>query len=243
MTASAGVAAAADEATAAAVPGGTGGARAAIVVVSRDAGAREILRRELSGRYGADYRIMACGRPAELASRLRGLRKGGLPVALVIGGVGAADPDGIEVLSGIRAVDPAALRVAAVGWGDWESRRSVFDAVAVGAVDRWVTCPAQAPDEEFHRSVTEFLRDWGSQRGGGFEPVRVIGERWSARSQGAARPVRPAPHPGRLLRRRLRARPAAAGRPGPGIAGTAGGRAPVRGEGAHPGGSLQRRDR
>jgi thioredoxin reductase len=182
MTASAGVAAAADEATAAAVPGGTGGARAAIVVVSRDAGARETLRRELSRRYGADYRIMACGRPAELASRLRDLRKGGLPVALVIGGVGAADPDGIEVLSGIRAVDPAALRVAAVGWGDWESRRSVFDAVAVGAVDRWVTCPAQAPDEEFHRSITEFLRDWGSQRGGGFEPVRVIGERWSARS-------------------------------------------------------------
>ena len=41
----------------------------------------------------------------------------------------------------------------------------------------------QAPDEEFHRSVTEFLREWSSGRGGGFEPVRVIGERWSARSQ------------------------------------------------------------
>jgi thioredoxin reductase (NADPH) len=31
--------------------------------------------------------------------------------------------------------------------------------------------------------VTEFLREWASQRGGGFEPVQVIGERWSARSQ------------------------------------------------------------
>ena len=53
----------------------------------------------------------------------------------------------------------------------------------MGTVDHWVTRPVQSPDEEFHRSITEFLREWGSQRGGGFEPVRVIGERWSARSQ------------------------------------------------------------
>ena len=46
-----------------------------------------------------------------------------------------------------------------------------------------MTLPVQAPAEEFHRSITEFLREWNSQRGGGFEPVQVIGERWSARSQ------------------------------------------------------------
>src|SRR5262249_50341805 len=61
--------------------------------------------------------------------------------------------------------------------------RSVFDAVTLGTVDHWVTRPVQAPDEEFHRSITEFLREWSSQRAGGFEPVRVIGRRWSARSQ------------------------------------------------------------
>ena len=159
------------------------GPQAAIVIVSRDPGAREILQRELSKRYGADYQILACGRPAELAAWLRDLRTVGLPVALVIGGVGGQDPDGIEVLAAVRRIDPTALRVAAVRWGDWESRRSVFDAVTVGTVDHWVTCPVQAPDEEFHRAVTEFLREWSGQRGGGFEPVQVIGERWSARSQ------------------------------------------------------------
>src|SRR5262249_49627721 len=30
---------------------------------------------------------------------------------------------------------------------------------------------------------TEFLREWNSQRGEGFQAVRVIGEQWSARSQ------------------------------------------------------------
>jgi thioredoxin reductase len=87
------------------------------------------------------------------------------------------------VLSAVRAIDPTALRVAAVGWGDWDARRPVFDAVTTGTLDHWVTRPVQTPDEEFHRSITEFLREWGSQRGGGFEPVQVIGPRWSARSQ------------------------------------------------------------
>ena len=183
MRASAGAAAAAYERPAAAVRGDAGGAEAAIVIVCREPGAREILRRELSRRYGADYQILACGRPAELAAWMRDLRKAGLPVALVIGAVGAHDRDGIEVLAAVRRTDPTALRVAAVRWGDWESVRSVFDAVTAGTVDHWVTRPVQVPDEEFHRAITEFLREWNSQRGGGFEPVQVIGERWSARSQ------------------------------------------------------------
>jgi thioredoxin reductase len=184
MTASAGAATAAPEELGAAVVGDTAGAQAAIVIVSGDPGAREILHRELSKRYGADYEIVVCGQPAELAPWMRDLRKAGLPVALVIGGVGAQDPDGIEVLAAIHAIDPTALRVAAVGWGDWASVRAVFDAITLGMVDRWVTGPVQAPAEEFHRSVSEFLREWASQQGGGgFEPVQVIGERWSARSQ------------------------------------------------------------
>jgi thioredoxin reductase len=183
MSASTGAAIAAHEGPAAAARGEIAGARAAIVIVGRDPGAREILHRELSRRYGADYQILACGRPAELAPWIRDLRAAGLPVALVIGAVGGQDPGGIEVLAAVRCIDPTALRVAVVGWGDWPSVRSVFDAVTVGTVDHWVTCPVQAPDEEFHRSMTEFLREWASQRGGGFEAARVIGERWSARSQ------------------------------------------------------------
>jgi thioredoxin reductase len=183
MTASAGVATAADEGLAAAAVGEPAGAQAAIVIVCREPDARQILHRELSKRYGSDYQIVVCGRPAELAPWMRDLAAAELPVTLVIGGVGAQDPDGVEVLSAVRAIDPTALRVAAVRWGDWEAMRSVFDAVTVGKIDHWVIRPVQAPAEEFHRSITEFLREWDSQRGGGFEPVQVIGERWSARFQ------------------------------------------------------------
>jgi thioredoxin reductase len=183
MTASAGATTAADEGLAAAVSSEPAGAQTAIAIVGRDRGAREILHRELSKRYGADYQIVACDRPTELAPWMRHLRAAGLPVAMVIGGVGTQDPDGVELLGAVRAFDPTALRVAAVGWGDWDSVRSIFDAITVGKIDHWVIAPEQAPAEEFHRRITEFLREWASQRGGGFEAVQVIGERWSARSQ------------------------------------------------------------
>jgi len=157
--------------------------RAAIVIACREPGAREILQREMSKRYSADYHIVACDRSAELAAWMRDLVAAGLPVALVIGEVDAQDPDGIEVLSATRAIDPTALRVAVARWGDWESMRCIFDAVTLGKIDHWVTRPVQSPAEEFHRSVTGFLMEWSSQRGGGFEAAQVIGTRWSARSQ------------------------------------------------------------
>jgi thioredoxin reductase (NADPH) len=182
MKASAGATTAADEGLAAAVRSEPG-AQAAIVIVGRDRVAREVLHRELSKRYGEDYQIVVCGRASELAPWMRDLRAAGLPVAMVIGAVSAQNPDGIEVLAAVRGFEPTALRVAAVGWGDWDSVRPVFDAVSLGKIDHWVTCPVQAPAEEFHHWITEFLREWASQRGGGFEAVQVIGERWSARSQ------------------------------------------------------------
>ena len=116
MTASAGFASAPCEELAAAAPGESAEAHAAIVVVSGEAGAREVLRRELCKRYGADYQIVVCDRPAGLEPWMRDLRAAGLPVALVIGGVGAQDRDGLAVLAGVRRIDPTALRVAAVGW-------------------------------------------------------------------------------------------------------------------------------
>jgi thioredoxin reductase len=183
MTASAGALTAAQEELGSAMRGETAGPQAAIVLVGRDPGTREILHRELSKRYSTDYQIVVCDRPAELAPWMRDLGAAGLPVALVIGGVGVRDADGIEVLAAIRAIDPTAFRVAVIRWGDWESMRSVFDAITLGKVDYWVTGPVQAPAEEFHRSITEFLREWDSRRGGGFEAAQVIGQRWSARSQ------------------------------------------------------------
>ena len=101
----------------------------AIVIVSRDPGARERLDRELSRRYAMDYQVVVCDQPAELETRLRNLAGAGTPLAMVIGGVGGLDRDGIEVLGTVSAVDAEVIRVAAPRWGDWDTGRSIFDAI------------------------------------------------------------------------------------------------------------------
>jgi thioredoxin reductase len=155
----------------------------AIVVVSRDPSARKRLVRELSRRYGMDYQIEVCDDPAGLDALLRRLAVAGTPIAMVIGGVGELDPDGIEVLGTVRDIDPEAFRVAAARWGDWQTVRPTFDAVTMGKIDHWVLRTEQVPDEEFNQAITQFLSEWQNQRTGGFEAVRVIGEQRSVRSQ------------------------------------------------------------
>ena len=162
--------------------GGTSGT-AAIVVVSRDSAIRQRVHHELAWRYSTDYKIVTCDYPPGLAAQLRALRAAGTPAALVVGGVSGQDPDDIDVFAAVRPVEPTALRVAAVRWGDWAASQPVFDALTLGKVDHMAIGPEGSPDEEFHRSITEYLSEWSSRRGGGFEAVRVIGEQWSARSQ------------------------------------------------------------
>src|SRR6185437_3010710 len=161
---------------------GTSGT-AAIVVVSRDGTLRERVQHELAWRYSTDYKIVTCDHPPGLAAQLRALRAAGTPAALVVGTVTGRDPGDIEVFAAIRPVEPTALRVAAVRWGDWAARGPVFDALALGQVDHMAVGPESSPDEEFHRRITEYLSEWNIRRGGGFEAVRLIGEQWSARSQ------------------------------------------------------------
>jgi thioredoxin reductase len=162
---------------------GAGANRAAIVVVGRDDATRQRIHRELARRYGTDYKVVTCDHPPGLSAQLQALRAAGTSVALVIGGVGTREPDGIESFAAVRPMEPIALRVAAVRWGDWGAGLPVFDALTLGKIDHMAVGPEGSPDEEFHRSITECLGEWNSRRGGGFEAVWLIGERWSARSQ------------------------------------------------------------
>jgi thioredoxin reductase (NADPH) len=151
--------------------------------VSRDAAARQNLHGELAKRYGADYQVAACDEPSELAALIRTLRAARTPVAMVISGIGGQDPDGIDTLAAVRPIDSTALRVTAFRWGDFATAGPVFEAVTLGKIDHWLARPEGARDEEFHRFITEFLSEWNTRRGGGFEALRLIGEQWSPRSQ------------------------------------------------------------
>ncbi|MGY1601187.1 NAD(P)/FAD-dependent oxidoreductase [Geodermatophilus sp. SYSU D00815] len=155
--------------------------QAGLVVLTRDDGIRERMTRELHRRYDRDFAVVAGADAADVRAGLA--EAGDPPVALLFGGYGDADPDGLDRIGELHAEHPGALTVAMVRWGAWETARPIFDAMTLGRLDRWVTAPEQVADEEFHRRVAEFLEEWAARRGGGFEAVRIIGDRWSERAQ------------------------------------------------------------
>ncbi|MPV37535.1 FAD-dependent oxidoreductase [Georgenia subflava] len=154
----------------------------AIVLLSRNPGMRRLVDRALRRRYAADYQVLTCETVADATEALAALARDGVPPAVVLAGFGEAEADGLEVLTDLP-VARTALRVAVVRWGDWGTARPIFDAIGMGRVDRWVTCPELPTDEEFHLAMTEFLHEAAARRGTAFEAVRLVGQRWDPRAQ------------------------------------------------------------
>jgi thioredoxin reductase (NADPH) len=163
--------------------GGVGQGKAALVAMSRDKALRRDLKTELSKRYGADYTIVPCLDPADLATRLEQLQAAGTDVALVLAGLGAVDPDGISALTVVADSYPHAIRACVVRWGAFDTAEPIFEAIALGELDSWIFCPVGSADEEFHLSITGLLEDWSERNTSSYEAVQIIGERWSSRSQ------------------------------------------------------------
>ncbi|MBK6873092.1 MAG: FAD-dependent oxidoreductase [Kineosporiaceae bacterium] len=156
--------------------------RPVILAASREPHVQAALDAALSGRYGTDYRVMVLSDPDEASGAVADLA-GRAPIAMILIGYGGADPDGLDVLARAGALDRSALRVAVVRWGDWSTTGPIFEAITLGRLDRWVMRPGPTRDEEFHRSVSEVLEEWSSRAGQGFQAVRVVGPRWSPRTQ------------------------------------------------------------
>ena len=153
-----------------------------ILVVSRDERTREVVGREVTKRYGEDYRIIAAAGSPQARDELIRLRRDNASVALILVGYTGPDGDTEAFLEDARELHPAAKRAFVVHWGQLGQAPEVFDALAAGAIDYYMVRPEHHRDEEFHAAVTQLLEDWGLGREGGFEAVRVIGERASRRS-------------------------------------------------------------
>ncbi|MFL6008294.1 MAG: FAD-dependent oxidoreductase, partial [Rubrobacteraceae bacterium] len=89
---------------------------------------------------------------------------------------------GAEFLARARDVYPDTKRVLLVSQGDSTIREPLLRSTALGEIDYYVVKPWRSPDEAFHRVITEFLDEWTGAHRPGFVALRVVGERWSARS-------------------------------------------------------------
>ena len=160
-----------------------GDGRPVLLCASRGEQIRAQLAAHLTARYDHHYRVETLDDPGQVSAALAAVTDAGCMAALVLVSFGPGDEDGLDVLASVGRQHGDPYRVAVVRWGDWHTAEPIFQAIALGRLDRWLTRPEVDPDEEFYRGVNELLEQWRSRTGTGFHAVRVIGPQWSARCQ------------------------------------------------------------
>jgi thioredoxin reductase (NADPH) len=162
-----------------------GRVRPALLAVDDNAEDLAGIRGELERRYGDDYLVLCARSAAECLAKLKRAREDGHPVALVLADQWMPETTGSELLAAIRREHPRAKRALLIEFGTWGDRATadaILRSMSLGDIDYYVLKPWRAPDELFHRTVTEFLHEWSRAEEPGVREVDVIGEPWSRRS-------------------------------------------------------------
>ena len=156
----------------------------AIVVVGDRAEALERVERELTRRYGGDYRVVVELDPARALAALAAMERRGEPVALVMAEQWMSEMTGGDLLASAHDLHPQSKRALLVDWGGWADRATadaILRVMGLGHIDYYVVKPRRERDEFFHRMVTEFLHEWTRAAGIGAEEIEIAGEPWSQR--------------------------------------------------------------
>jgi thioredoxin reductase (NADPH) len=162
--------------------GDSGASKPVLLVVEDNPEDLELIAHELLKRYGEDYHVVWESSTEAGMKRLRECEAAGEDVALVLADQWVPQMTGAEFLARARDVYPDTKRVLLVSQGDSTIREPLLRSTALGEIDYYVVKPWRSPDEAFHRVITEFLDEWTGAHRPGFVALRVVGERWSARS-------------------------------------------------------------
>jgi thioredoxin reductase (NADPH) len=158
-------------------------AKPVLVVVDDDETSLQALTRELESRYGSHYQVVSSPSAEETLSRLPELKAAGAEVPLVLAEQRLQGMGGTQLLAKVKQFFPTARRGLLISWRDMAQTAPFLKAAARGELEFYVMKPTSAPDERFHRVITESLEAWWREQSGqsGRAMVTVIGNDPSAR--------------------------------------------------------------
>lgn len=156
--------------------------RYVLMVVDDDLAALRATEKELRKRYGADYGIEGLTSAQAAIQRLDELKQAGDEVMLLLADLWMPDMSGVEFMGQAHRRYPHARRLLVFDWDDTTIGPTVLEAMTRDEIDYFVSKPFGAPNEEFHKAVTDFLDEWTKQHRLGAEAVRIVGAQWAPRS-------------------------------------------------------------
>jgi thioredoxin reductase (NADPH) len=153
-----------------------------LLVVESDPATRAWLGAALGRRFGADYQILTEDSPPSAVARIEQECERGAQVALVIVGVTTPEMTDLDWLERVHELCPGALRCAIVHYGDGALYPMFRRALMLGQVDTYLVQPQGNPEERLFPFVSEVLGTWARAAQAGAPVLRIVGERWAARS-------------------------------------------------------------
>jgi thioredoxin reductase (NADPH) len=155
-----------------------------VLAVDDDEAALALIERELTQRYGWDYRVLCDSSPHGAVAALRTMQDKGVPVAVVLAAQWMSGMEGTELLAEAGRLHPHAKRGLLIDWGAWGDQptaEAIFRGMAQRHMDYYLMKPLQACDELFHRTVVEFLHEWSRTQSPAANEITLVARQWSMR--------------------------------------------------------------
>ncbi len=149
-----------------------------ILTIDDDPQVLRAVERDLRGRFGSDYRVVAADGGESALDAARRLKLRGTPIALFLADQRMPGMTGIEFLEAVVGIHPDAKRVLLTAYADTEVAIAAINTIRL---DHYLLKPWDPPEERLYPVLEDLLSDWQAGYRGAFEGIRVVSHRWSAR--------------------------------------------------------------
>lgn len=142
----------------------------------------EVLRAvelDLRRGFGADYRILRADNGVAALETLQKLKLRNEPVALLLVDQRMPQMTGVEFLGRAMEIFPDAKRVLLTAYADTDAAIRAINQIKI---DYYLMKPWEPPEDKLFPVLQDLLDDWQAAFRPMFEGVRVIGNRWSAKT-------------------------------------------------------------
>ena len=156
-----------------------GASRAAILTVDDDPGVSRAVARDLRRRYGERHRIVRAESGRTALDALRQMKLRGELVSVILADYRMPEMNGIEFLERAMDVYPTARRVLLTAYADTSA---AIDAINIVDLDHYLLKPWDPPEEKLYPVVDAMLEAWLATDHRPVTETKLVGHRWSARS-------------------------------------------------------------
>ena len=150
-----------------------------ILTVDDDPQVSAAIARDLSRRFGSEFRVVRATSGAQALVVLARLALRNQPVALIAADQRMPQMTGIELMAQSRTHAPGAKLLLLTAYADTDVAITAINEIGL---DYYLLKPWDPPEERLYPVVDDLLGDWRRANPEQTSEVRMVGHRWSERS-------------------------------------------------------------